>query len=114
MAGAAPVSGAMLDRWKRKCQITQAAAGLRARTRQGRSTERVAAPKGGVFSMRLSLSVVLVLGVMVLVLIRKSGLRVFHAVIAILFGFYLSTTAMAAQIGQLDTMVANLLGSLRP
>ncbi len=60
--------------------------------------------------MHVSLPVTLLLGLAVLFLVRKAGLKASHAVIAVLFGFYLSATAVAARISQLDTMIAGLLG----
>ncbi len=65
--------------------------------------------------MHLSLSLTLLLGVAVLFLVRRDGLKASHALVAILLGFYLSATALAGRITQLDTMVAGLLGgALRP
>jgi hypothetical protein len=60
--------------------------------------------------MHVSLSIALLLGLGVLFLVRKAELKASHALIAILFGFYLSATALAARIGQIDTMIAGLLG----
>ncbi len=65
--------------------------------------------------MHLSIPVTLLLGLAVLFLIRKDGLKSSHALTAILLGFLLSTTMLAARIGQLDAMIASLLGgSLTP
>jgi hypothetical protein len=60
--------------------------------------------------MQLSLPITLVLGIVVLFLIRKSGLKIWHSLIVILFGFYLSATTAAVHIRQLDATVAGLLG----
>ena len=60
--------------------------------------------------MHVSLPITLLLGLAVLFLVRKADLKASHALIAILFGFYLSATAVAARISQLDTMIAGLLG----
>jgi hypothetical protein len=46
----------------------------------------------------------------VLFLVRRDDLKATHAVPAILLGFFLAATALAARIGQLDTMIAGLLG----
>lgn len=48
--------------------------------------------------MAISLSLVLVLGVAVWLLHRYVGLKFWHAVICVLFGFYLATTAAAPPI----------------
>lgn len=60
--------------------------------------------------MRLSIPIALVLGLIVLLLIRKDSLKTSHALAAILLGFMLSATALAARIGQVDSMIAGLLG----
>jgi hypothetical protein len=60
--------------------------------------------------VHVSLPITLLLGLVVLFLVRKAELKASHALIAILFGFYLAATAVAARIGQLDTMIAGLLG----
>ena len=65
--------------------------------------------------MRLSIPITLVLGLSVLFLVRKDSLKATHALAAILLGFLLSTTALAGRIGQVDSMIAGLLGgSLSP
>jgi hypothetical protein len=65
--------------------------------------------------MRLSIPLTLLLGLGVLFLVRKDELKITHAVVAILLGFYLSATAAAGGIGRLGTMIASMLGgSLAP
>lgn len=65
--------------------------------------------------MRLSIPITLVLGLTVLFLVRRDSLKASHALAAILLGFLLSTTALAGRIGQVDSMIAGLLGgSLSP
>ena len=60
--------------------------------------------------MQVSLPVTLLLGLIVLLLVRKGGLKASHALLAALFGFYLAATAAAARISQLDATIAGLLG----
>lgn len=60
--------------------------------------------------MHLSLPITLVLGLVVLFLIRKDSLKATHALPAILFGFLLSSTVLAARIGQVDNLIVSLLG----
>lgn len=60
--------------------------------------------------MELSVPIALMLGFMVLVLVRKSGLKVLHALVAILLGFYLYSTAFAGQITQLGNTIASIIG----
>lgn len=60
--------------------------------------------------MRLSIPITLVLGLTVLLLVRKDNLKASHAIAAILLGFMLSATALAGRISQVDSMIASLLG----
>jgi uncharacterized membrane protein len=65
--------------------------------------------------MHLSIPITLVLGLIVLLFVRKDDLKASHAIAAILLGFMLSTTALAGRISQVDSMIAGLLGgSLSP
>jgi hypothetical protein len=43
-------------------------------------------------------------------MVRKDSLKITHAVVAILLGFFLSATAAAGGIGKLGTMIASMLG----
>ncbi|MDT0545414.1 MULTISPECIES: hypothetical protein [Streptomyces] len=63
--------------------------------------------------MILSISGVLLLGVVVFVFFRKDGLKATHAVICALFGFYLASTAIAPSIKAGGTSLANLLGGIK-
>jgi hypothetical protein len=59
----------------------------------------------------ISVSVVVLLGVAVAVLIRKYGLKSWHAVTCVLFGFYLANTPQVAPLVQeLMREVSYLLG----
>jgi hypothetical protein len=62
--------------------------------------------------VQLTMSAVIILGVMVFLLVRKSGLKVFHALVAAMFGFYLASTSLAGRITSVSDTVASLLGSL--
>jgi hypothetical protein len=62
----------------------------------------------------LSLPVVLLFGVLMFLLVRKGGLKLSHALIAMVFGFYLASTALAPQINSLDSTIANLIDSVHP
>lgn len=64
--------------------------------------------------MILSLPVVLLFGVLMFLLVRKGGLKLSHALIAMVFGFYLASTALAPQINSLDSTIANLIDSVHP
>lgn len=62
--------------------------------------------------MILSVSGVLLLGVIVFLFFRKDGLKLSHAVVCALFGFYLAGTALAPSIQAGGESVASLLGGL--
>lgn len=59
--------------------------------------------------MAISLSLILVLAVAVWVLHRYAGLKVWHGVICILFGFYLATSTLAPEIRSTLTAVIRAL-----
>jgi hypothetical protein len=57
----------------------------------------------------LSISAVLLLGVMVIVLCRYAGLRGWHALVCLLFGFYLAASPLAPTIGAFADALAGLI-----
>ncbi len=59
--------------------------------------------------MVISLSLVLVLGVVVWLLYRYAGLKVWHGVICVLFGFFLATTSFAPEIRTTVTAIIHAL-----
>lgn len=59
--------------------------------------------------MVISLSLVLVLGVTVWLLHKAAGLKVWHAVICVLFGFYLATSSLAPEIRTTATTIIRAL-----
>ncbi|MEU4656989.1 hypothetical protein AB0G32_24165 [Streptomyces sp. NPDC023723] len=63
--------------------------------------------------MILSISGVVLLGVVVFIYFRKDGLKGSHAVVAMLFGFYLSSTAIAPSIKAGGESLAGLLGGFK-
>jgi hypothetical protein len=60
----------------------------------------------------VTVSAVLLLGALVAVLYRHAGLRAWHALICVLFGFYLASTALAPYIRDAARAVARLLSGL--
>lgn len=62
--------------------------------------------------MQLTMSAAIILGVIVFILIRKSGLKALHAIVAVMFGFYLASTSLAGRITSVSDNVSSLLGSL--
>ncbi|OPC79921.1 DUF2304 domain-containing protein [Embleya scabrispora] len=62
--------------------------------------------------MVLSISGVLLLGVIAYVLFRKDGLRIPHALVCALFGFYLAGSSIAPHITASSNSIANLLSGI--
>ncbi|MCN9240651.1 hypothetical protein AB0L85_25125 [Streptomyces sp. NPDC052051] len=62
--------------------------------------------------MILNMSGVVLLGVIVFLYCRKDGLKGSHALISGLFGFYLSSTAIAPSIKAGGSSLANLIGGI--
>ncbi|MFH8472978.1 hypothetical protein [Streptomyces sp. NPDC018000] len=63
--------------------------------------------------MALSISAVVLLAIVVVLLIRKSGLKAGHALVCGLLGFYLASSSIAPSISNLTTNVASMIGSLK-
>lgn len=64
-------------------------------------------------AMAVSISLVVLLGILVFIFIRKSGLNAGHAIVCILFGFFLASTSMAPSISRFVTGVADMIGQIR-
>lgn len=63
--------------------------------------------------MVLSMSGVVLLAILVFLLMRKGGLKISHAVICVLFGFFLAGTAIAPSIKAGSASLASLLGGIK-
>jgi hypothetical protein len=63
--------------------------------------------------MILSISGVVLLGVIVFLFFRKDGLKMSHGLVCALFGFYLAGSAIAPSIRAGGASLANLIGGLR-
>ncbi|MEU9853422.1 hypothetical protein [Streptomyces sp. NPDC047974] len=63
--------------------------------------------------MAISLSVVLLLGIVLVVLIRGGSLKGGPAVIAVLFGFFLASTGMADDIERFLNSVTQTISAIR-
>jgi len=61
----------------------------------------------------LSISGVVLLAFVVFMFFRKGGLRIWHAVVCTLLGFFLASTALAPSIRAGGASLASLLGGLR-
>ena len=62
--------------------------------------------------MIVSVSVVIVLGALVVWCSRKDGLKISHALVCGMFGFCLSSTAVAPSIQASGESLATLLGGI--
>ncbi|ALO96754.1 membrane protein [Streptomyces hygroscopicus subsp. limoneus] len=63
--------------------------------------------------MSLSISLVLLLGIVLVVLIRGGSLKAWPAVVSTLFGFFLASTSMAPEINRLVSSVVTMIGQIR-
>jgi hypothetical protein len=68
--------------------------------------------KGGL-AVIVSVSLVLLLGLLIVFLIRYTKLRAWQAVICILFGFYVASTPLAQYINAAATAVLHLISGVR-
>ncbi|MDQ0796377.1 hypothetical protein ABZY45_01980 [Streptomyces sp. NPDC006516] len=62
--------------------------------------------------MAISLSVVLLLGIVLVVLIRGGSLKGGPAVVAVLFGFFLASTGMAPSINRFMNSIAETINQI--
>jgi hypothetical protein len=60
----------------------------------------------------ISLSVVLLLGIVLVVLIRGGSLKAGPAIVAMLFGFFLASTGMADDIQRFLDSLASMINSI--
>jgi hypothetical protein len=61
----------------------------------------------------LSISGVVLLGVIAFLFFRKDGLKISHALVCALFGFYLAGTSIAPSIKAGGASFASLLGGIK-
>ncbi|MFJ8794989.1 hypothetical protein ACWEKM_26325 [Streptomyces sp. NPDC004752] len=64
--------------------------------------------------MAVSISVVLLLLILAVVFLRNGALKISHALVCVLLGFYLASTSMAPTIQSGLTATADLVSGLRP
>lgn len=62
--------------------------------------------------MALSISAVVLLAIVVILLVRKSGLKAGHALVCMLLGFYLAGSSVAPTISDVTSNVAGMLGGI--
>jgi hypothetical protein len=64
--------------------------------------------------MAVSMSVVLLLLIIAVIFMRNGALKISHAVVCMLFGFFMASTSMAPTIQSGLTATAQLVGGLKP
>ncbi|GGQ71702.1 MULTISPECIES: hypothetical protein [Streptomyces] len=64
--------------------------------------------------MAISISVVLLLTILAVLFLRNGGLKISHALVCLLLGFYLAGTSIAPTINSGLMATADIVGSLRP
>ncbi len=64
--------------------------------------------------MAISVSVVLLLLILAIVFLRNGALKITHALVCVLLGFYLASTSMAPTIQNGLTATANIVSNLKP
>jgi hypothetical protein len=62
--------------------------------------------------MILSISGIVILAALVVLLVRTSELKVSHAIVCSLFGFYLASTSIAPQIRQGGQTITQILSGI--
>ncbi|MEU3459975.1 hypothetical protein ABZ721_08445 [Streptomyces sp. NPDC006733] len=63
--------------------------------------------------MAISLSVVLLLGVILVVMIRGKSIKVGPAIVAALFGFFIASTSMAPSVNRFLTSLADTINQIK-
>ncbi len=64
--------------------------------------------------MAVSISVVLLLVILAVVFLRNGALKLSHAIVCLLLGFYLASTSMAPTIHNGLTATADIVSGIRP
>ncbi|WP_369240063.1 hypothetical protein AB5J56_38675 [Streptomyces sp. R21] len=64
--------------------------------------------------MAISISVVVLLLILAVVFLRNGALKLSHALVCVLLGFYLASTSMAPTIHDGLTATADIVSSLNP
>jgi hypothetical protein len=64
--------------------------------------------------MAISISVVLLLLILAAIFLRSGGLKLSHALVCAVLGFFMASTSMAPTIHSGLTATANLVSGLRP
>ncbi|MET9374874.1 hypothetical protein ABZX98_12085 [Streptomyces sp. NPDC002992] len=62
--------------------------------------------------MTVSISAVVLLSVLAFLLVRKAGLKVGHAIVCVLLGFYLANSSIAPTISEAATSVSRIISGI--
>jgi hypothetical protein len=90
-------------------QVTARLRGLLTGHAGGRPVASSRAPRKGGDRLTVTVSVVFALGVVVFLLCRYAGLKVWHAAICIVLGFYLASSALAPEMGRATHSLFHML-----
>ena len=60
-------------------------------------------------TLTITMSAALILGVGVFLLCRYAGLKILHAAVCVIFGFYLASSSLAPDISNITTSLFRLL-----
>ncbi len=60
-------------------------------------------------ALTVRISAALLMGVAVFILVRYAGMRIWHAAVCIIFGFYLASSSLAPDITNIMTSLFRLL-----
>jgi hypothetical protein len=63
--------------------------------------------------MALTISAAVLMLVIVVLLVRRSGLKIWHAVACTLLGFYLASSSVGPSIQQVTSNVAGMINGLK-
>ncbi|MCZ0990415.1 hypothetical protein [Streptomyces diastatochromogenes] len=63
--------------------------------------------------MAVSISAVVLLGIITFLLVKKGGLKAAHAVVCTLFGFYLASSSIAPTVSQATTSLVRMIGQIK-
>ncbi|MGW2998718.1 hypothetical protein [Streptomyces sp. NPDC001155] len=63
--------------------------------------------------MAVSVSAVVLLGIITFLLVKKGGLKAGHAVVCTLFGFYLASSSLAPTVSKFVASLAQTISSIK-
>lgn len=63
--------------------------------------------------MAMNISAVVLMLIIVVVLIRRSNLKLAHAIVCALLGFYLASSSIAPSISQVTSNLAGMINGLK-